>query len=67
MNHVDVLIICAEALPVRQAMDLLSWWVGYPSPDVDDMRHPSFDWWIRKHANEVVALMAKEGRVEVLE
>jgi hypothetical protein len=67
MNHVDALIICAEALPLPQAMNLLSWWLQGPTnEDARDINHPSFQWWVEKHAHEATQLARHKGWYEAL-
>ncbi len=62
LDHVDLLVICAEAMPVREGFDLLRWWLSVPSEDYHDIKHPSVDWWVRKHARGLQPLLAEEYR-----
>lgn len=65
MNPVDALIIIADQLPPRQAVTLIQWYIAPPVLMEDAgpvMKHPSFKWYVIKHAREVVAMLADEYR-----
>lgn len=59
-SEMDVLVIIAEQLPIRQALRLLWWDMGTNRDLLGDwINHPSMTWWITKHANEVRAECCK--------
>jgi len=56
MNPSDLIIICAQDLPFRQAADLVRWyihssWVA--------LVHPSTKWWIENNLEEFRELVAE--------
>lgn len=64
MNPTDIVVIIAETLPDRQAIDLMKWWC---SGEVDSntvsgcavMKHPSVKWWIPRHSAAVSVYCAE--------
>jgi hypothetical protein len=58
LDETDLLVICANALPLAQAYALMGWWI-YPDP-FRLLMHPSVQWWVVKNASAVQRMLAKQ-------
>lgn len=50
MNPSDLVVICAESVPINQAIDLMKWWAWHHPEEVTT---PSVFWWGKKHADDI--------------
>lgn len=56
LDEVDLLVLCANALELHEALDLMKW---YTFAEFTILNHPSMKWWIKINAAQVAAMMAK--------
>ena len=68
LDSIDLLVICADASPVEQGINLICWAVkGVPTEDaIAVFNHPSFQWWALKHAADCTRIASHEGWYERL-
>lgn len=59
MSPSDLIVLCALGLPMREARDLLVWYV---SADPVVVLDASIQWWVHGHAKIVAEYLAEEYR-----
>lgn len=59
LDEGDLLVLCANALELHEAFDLMAWFIRYPAPPIAIL-HPSIQWWVKANAPQVMAMLGNE-------
>lgn len=53
----DLIVLLIHDAPLKEAFDTLRWYIQTPG-NAKEFTHPSVQWWLKLHINELVDFIA---------